>query len=172
MAIASNASSVNLNVLDHLEDSLKLATIDENWKHRVGKQSDLRIKFNAPDLTVRQEGYFQIINLEGQEITIGSNATDEQIGAEIARIRKTEPMTKPGSFAAGIRAMMDEARAGVAKAREDGLAKVGDAVKKLDEAKVATVSVAGQMAKTIEDEAAEVMSELGQISNDLGGEAQ
>lgn len=78
----------------------------------------------------------------------------------------------PGSFAAGIRAMMNEARAGVAKAREDGLAKVGDAVKKLDEAKVATVSVAGQMAKTIEDEAAEVMSELGQISNDLGGEAQ
>lgn len=86
--------------------------------------------------------------------------------------RETMSTPAPGSFAAGIRAMMDEARAGVAKAREDGLAKVGDAVKKLDEAKVATVAVAGQMAKTIENEAAEVMSELGQISNDLGGESQ
>lgn len=85
---------------------------------------------------------------------------------------RTEPMSTPaapGSFAAGIRAMMNEARAGVAQARSDGLAKVSDAVGKLNEAKVATAHVAGTMAKTIEDEAADVMAELGQISNDLGG---
>lgn len=75
----------------------------------------------------------------------------------------------PGGFAAGIRAMMDEARAGVEKARADGLAKVGEAVQKLNDAKAATEHVAGSMAKTIEDEAASVLAELGQISNDLGG---
>lgn len=71
----------------------------------------------------------------------------------------------PGSFVASIRAMMDEARAGVAQARTDGLAKVKDAVGKLGEAKVAVTQVTGSMAQTIEDEAASVMAELGQISN-------
>lgn len=82
-----------------------------------------------------------------------------------------KPMSNPapGSFAASLRAMMDEARAGVQQARTDGLAKVGDAVKKLNDAKVATAHVASTMAKTIEDEAATVLSELGQVSNDLGG---
>jgi hypothetical protein len=84
---------------------------------------------------------------------------------------KSMSTPNPGSFAAGIRAMMDEARAGVAKARADGLAKVGDAVGKLNDAKVATAHVAGAMAQTIENEAADVMAELGQISNDLGGNA-
>jgi ribosomal protein L1 len=74
----------------------------------------------------------------------------------------------PGSFAAQIRAMMDEARAGVAQARADGIAKVGEAVGKLHDAKVATAKVADQMVNRIEDEAASVMSEIGQISNDLG----
>jgi hypothetical protein len=46
----------------------------------------------------------------------------------------------PGSFAASMRAMMDEARAGVAQARADGVAKVGEAVSKLNDAKVATGS--------------------------------
>jgi uncharacterized phage infection (PIP) family protein YhgE len=104
-----------LSISDALEDSLKLAVIDENWKHRVGRQTDLRIKFNAPDLTVRQEGYFQIINLEGHEITIGANATDEQIGAEIARIRKTEPkMPTIAEQIKAAKAKIAEVRAGAA----------------------------------------------------------
>lgn len=82
----------------------------------------------------------------------------------------TPPVAKPasGSFSASIKAMMDEARAGVAQARADGLVQVKDAVGKLNDAKTATAKVAGTMAKTIEDEAASVLSELGQISNDLG----
>jgi hypothetical protein len=91
--------------------------------------------------------------------------------ATLPTVNLTEPkaMTTPapGSFAASIRAMMDEARAGVAQARTDGLAKVGEAVGKLNDAKVATTKVASTMAQTIEDEAASVLSELGQISNDL-----
>lgn len=82
--------------------------------------------------------------------------------------RKLMTAPAPGSFSAQIKAMMDEARNGIAQARADGVAKVGEAVSKLNEAKVATTKVAGAMAKTVEDEAAEVMSELGQISNDLG----
>lgn len=76
----------------------------------------------------------------------------------------------PGSFAASIRAMLDEARQGIAQARTDGLAKVGAAVGKLNEAKAATAHVTGQMVATIESEAADVMAELGQFSNALGGE--
>lgn len=75
-----------------------------------------------------------------------------------------------GSFAASLKAMMDEARAGLEQARSDGKARVSEAVGKFAEAKTATVSVAGNIAKTIEDEAASVMAELGQISNSLGGE--
>lgn len=85
---------------------------------------------------------------------------------------RTAPMTTPaapGSFAASLKAMMDEARAGIVQARADGAAKVSDAVSKLNEAKTATAHVAGTIAATIEDEAADVMRELGQISNDLGG---
>ncbi|KRQ11921.1 hypothetical protein AOQ73_05800 [Bradyrhizobium pachyrhizi] len=74
----------------------------------------------------------------------------------------------PGSFAASLRALMDDARAGVEKARADGHAKVTDAVAKLHEAKQATQYVTDKMAQTIHDEAHSVLSELGQISNDLG----
>lgn len=82
-------------------------------------------------------------------------------------LTETKPMTPPapGSFAASIRAMMDEAKSGLAQARTDGLAKVGTAVAKLGEAKAAVTQVSGSLAKTMEDEANSVMSELGQFSN-------
>lgn len=117
--------------------------------------------------------------------TIGVDpaATDDQIIAAIRKAAEAKqpapapaaPQPKdttmstpaPGGFAASLRAMMDEARAGVAKARSDGLAQVQTAVGKLAEAKDATVKVAGNTAKMIEDEAAATMAELGQLSNDL-----
>lgn len=77
----------------------------------------------------------------------------------------------PGSFAASLRAIVDEARADIAQARTDGAAKVHDAVGKMKEAAVATAHVSATISKTMEDEAADVMAELGQISNDLGGTA-
>jgi hypothetical protein len=82
---------------------------------------------------------------------------------------RTITMSTPtkGSFAAGLKAMMDEARAGIQQARADGVAKVGEAVGKLNDAKVATTKVAANIVSTIESEAADVMAELGQISNDL-----
>jgi septal ring factor EnvC (AmiA/AmiB activator) len=140
-----------LNVIDGLTDELTRATIDENWKFRVGRQTDLRIKFNAPDLTVRQEGYFQIINLEGHEITIGSNATDDQIAAEIARIRNEIP--KMPTIAEQLRA----ARAEIANARQgavDAVAQTGEAVN----------AVKAEI-KKLEKEAADFRAEVAELTN-------
>jgi septal ring factor EnvC (AmiA/AmiB activator) len=140
-----------LSISDALEDSLKLAVVDENWKHRVGRQTDLRIKFNAPDLTVRQEGYFQILNLEGHEITIGSNATDDQIAAEIARIRNETP--KMPTIAEQLRA----ARAEIANARQgavDAVAQTGEAVN----------AVKAEI-KKLEKEAADFRAEVAELTN-------
>lgn len=115
---------------------------------------------------------------------VDPNASDDQIEhairntamlrtnvTPIPTVNLTEPktMTTPasGSFAASLKAMMDTARAGIEQARTDGQAKVKEAISKLDDAKIATTKVAGNIAETIENEAASVMSELGQISNDL-----
>jgi hypothetical protein len=61
--------------------------------------------------------------------------------------------------------MLDQARAGVAKAQSDGLAKVQAAVGKLNDAATQTATVSDTMAKSIEDQANSVLAELGQISN-------
>lgn len=73
-----------------------------------------------------------------------------------------------GGFAASLKALMDDARAGVAKAREDGTAQVQSAVAELHQAKAAVAHVTGKMAQTIKDEVADIRGELSQISNDLG----
>ncbi len=141
----------------------------------------------------------QIFGLNGKLIGVDANADDAEIerairaaiasdaiaqiipspsAALLPSLTQSEPQGKSmaaptGGFAASIKAMLEEARAGVEKAKADGMAKVGEAVTKLNQAQAATAHVAGSMAKTIEDEASAVMSELGQISNDLGlnGEA-
>ena len=114
----------------------------------------------------------EVVSAEITQHTEERNAMSEEIETALGKVDAAAAPSKrapaPGSFAAGIRRMMDEARDGVAKARADGLAQVGEAVGKLNEAKVATTHVAGKMAAAIEDEAADVMAELGQISNDLG----
>jgi hypothetical protein len=98
-----------------------------------------------------------------------SQQLDGHLASAIAELSSTKvtSMTAPapGSFAASLRAMMEEARAGIAQARSDGLAKVGEAVQKLNDAKLQTQQVTGSMAKTIADEADAVLAELGQISN-------
>lgn len=73
--------------------------------------------------------------------------------------------TAPGGFAASLRAILDEAKAGLEQAQEDGRAKVGEAVAKLKDATTATLQVSGTIAQAITDQADEVMSDLGQISN-------
>jgi hypothetical protein len=116
----------------------------------------------------------QNITLNGKQITVSAEASIDEIrnALNVQKINEVTTASQPtmttpapGSFAASIRAMMDEARAGVVQARADGLTKVKEAVGKLTEAKTATAQVAASMAKTIEDEAASVLAELGQISN-------
>jgi len=130
----------------------------------------------------------QLVTIAGRSVEVSPTASNEEIAlafrepamstpnvtalpvVAFATQPGTAPMTTPapGSFAASIKAMMDEARAGVAKARSDGIAAVGEAVGKLNDAKTATAHVAGKMVQTIHDEAASVLAELGQVSNDLG----
>jgi hypothetical protein len=141
-----------LDVLAGLQAELTRATIDENWKHRVGRQSDLRASLNEPSLTMRSDGHFLIINLDGQDqITIGSMATDEQIGAEIARIRKTPP--KMPTIAEQLRA----ARADIANARQGAV----DAVAQTGEA----VEIVKQEIKKLEKEAADFRAEVAELTN-------
>jgi hypothetical protein len=71
----------------------------------------------------------------------------------------------PGSFAASIRAIMNEARDGLAQARADGIAQVREAVGDLQQVTAQTKQVTGSMVKTIQDETATARAELGQISN-------
>jgi hypothetical protein len=139
------------------------------------------------NLTMRLEGGKEVYSLGAGFAAVDPMAGDAEIEAAIrtvlpaptskatplpivnlTEVKPAMPTTPaPGSFAASIKAMMDDARAGVAQARSDGLAKVGEAVGKLQDAKVATAHVAAKMVQTIEDEAASVMSELGQITNEL-----
>lgn len=74
-------------------------------------------------------------------------------------------MSNPGGFAASLKAMLDQAKAGVVQAQTDGLAKVQAAVGKLNDAAAHTTAVSDNMAKSIEDQANSVLAELGQISN-------
>jgi len=71
----------------------------------------------------------------------------------------------PGSFAAGIKAILENAQATVARAQADGFAKVNAAAGKLADAAVHTTVVAENMAQNISDQADAVLAELGQISN-------
>lgn len=143
-----------LHVLDALEDSLKLAVIEENWKHRVGRQTELREKFNAPDLTIRFQGPFQIIEIEGQEITLGAMATDEQIAAEIERVRGPIPeksqMSITGLKSGAFRAMIEEMKAEIGGIQSQGVADV----------KAATVQAATEIKSTVDNVKAKLKSEV------------
>jgi hypothetical protein len=144
---------IRLEILDKLADSLTLATIDENWKHRVGRQTELRAKFNAPDLTIRYMGHFQIINLEGHEITIGAMATDEQIAAEIAKIRQiTEKpkMSITGLKSGAFKAMLEEMKTEIGALQSQGVADV----------KAATVEAATEIKATVNNVKAKLKSEV------------
>lgn len=128
----------------------------------MGRQTELRARFNAPDLTIRFQGPFQIINLEGREITIGAMATDDQIAAEIARTRQTtteQPMsiTDAGKLAGTIKDRINAAKGRIASvsANVDGsLAKLNDAADTGD-----------KIARQIEKEASDLLAEIGQFDN-------
>jgi hypothetical protein len=71
----------------------------------------------------------------------------------------------PGGFAAQIKAMMDGARADLAQAKEDGLAQVKAAVVDHVKAGQQVKAVTADMVKVIKNETADMLAELGQISN-------
>ena len=80
---------------------------------------------------------------------------------------KTMSTPAPGSFAASLKAMMDEAKSGLAQAQSAGRARVQEAVGKFADATVATGKVSESMAQQIEDAASSALADLGQISNEI-----
>jgi hypothetical protein len=163
--------------------------------YQMGATAELRRALHRNDIEVRFGGGRQFVTMDGKTVELDANASaddvaralnvakvDDAVNAlsaapvvatapapaipapTIAPIRKP---VAPGSFAASLKSMMDEAVAGVEQAKADGLTKVRTAVGKLGEAKAATVRVTDNMVTNIEDQAASIMSELGQISNDL-----
>jgi len=143
-------------------------------------------------LRTRVIGSDKFVTLGDHTVMVSQMATDDEIAAALHLNGATAPTpatplppaptitapaplyavsgSKPisrGSFAASLRAMMDEARGALEQARTDGTSQVKKAVEKLTMAKESVGKVSGQIAKTISDEADDVMAELGQISNDL-----
>jgi hypothetical protein len=105
---------------------------------------------------------------EFRPVRAASDALDAHLTSAIAELSQEKPTVtapQPGNFASQIRGMLDQARADLEAARNAGLAKVGGAIEKMRDAQTQTQFVTAGMAKTIEDEAAAVLAELGQISN-------
>lgn len=105
---------------------------------------------------------------EFRPVRAASDALDAHLTSAIVELSQERPIvtvTPTGNFATQIRGMLDQARADLAAARNDGIAKVGDAIGKMRDAQTQTQLVTAGMAQTIEDEAAAVLAELGQISN-------
>ncbi|WP_315731622.1 MULTISPECIES: hypothetical protein [unclassified Bradyrhizobium] len=112
-------------------------------------------------------------------LAISSDKAGEIIPSPSAALLPELTQTKPepratmsGSFAASIKAMVDAAKADLEQAKADGLAEVQGAIGKLGEAKSAVKHVTGSMARSIHGQVDDIMAELGQITNDLGGDAQ
>jgi hypothetical protein len=80
---------------------------------------------------------------------------------------KVKPMASPvpGGFAAQIKAMLDGARADLANVKAEGVAQVQAAVQEHVKAGQQVKAVTASMAQTIRSETADVLAELGQISN-------
>jgi hypothetical protein len=141
---------IPLNVLDSLQDSLSNAVILENWKLRLSRQTDMRAKFNAPDLTVRQDSQWMTINVNGQEITLPKAATDEQIAAEIGKLRIERPMPTIAEQLADARAKLAAAR----KSASDAVADSADAA-----------SVVLRQIEKVQKETADLRAEVASLTN-------
>jgi hypothetical protein len=174
---------------------LERAVLKLSQESKMGGLSELRQELGGvPGIDTLQVAFGagqQHITLNGHTVTLGVNASIDEIRKALGLEPMTEtnattatpvpqnqlaaPQTAPaappkpapatGGFAAQLRAIIDEARAGVAQAQADGLAQVRQEAAKLNGAKAQIVQVTGNMAKTIADQTASVLAELGQISN-------
>jgi len=140
------------------------------------------------NLTMRLEGGMEVYSVGAGFASVPPGASDAEIEQAISSVSPTPVNVTPlpaaptineskpamtaavppaGSFAASLKAMVDEAQAGIEQARADGRAVVGAAIGKLNGVKASTTKVASGMAKQIEDAADAALSDLGQISNEL-----
>jgi hypothetical protein len=150
------------------------------------------IKAKLPDIAGIEQLAITIVGdravaaFNGLTTSVAHNASEDQIIAAIrnaASLRasmlrapnETAPELSPqplptkgpamNSFAASLKAVLDEAKANVARAQVEGVAKVKEAAGRLNDAAAQTARVADTMAGQIHDQADAVLAELGQISN-------
>lgn len=154
-----------------------------------------RIKLKLPDiagieqLAFTEVGDRLVAAFNGVTTSVAHNASEDQMIAAIrnaaslrvAQLRmpnETAPELSPPplptkgpampsrfGIAAQMRAMMDEARAGLQDAIGQGMAQVKAAVDEHTEAAHQVKAVTSSMAAQIRSETADVLAELGQISN-------
>lgn len=154
-----------------------------------------RIKLKLPDiagieqLAFTEVGDRLVAAFNGVTTSVAHNASEDQMIAAIrnaaslrvAQLRmpnETAPelsppplptkgpaMASPTGFAAQIRAMLNDARADLENARADGLKHVAAAVGEMREVKTQVENVTAGMVRVIRDETADMLAELGQISN-------
>jgi hypothetical protein len=139
-------------ILENLEGELSRAVIDENWKHRVSRQADWRVQFNAPDLTVRQDSQFMTINVFGRDITLPKAASDQHVAYEIEKIRPKGKLYMPT-----IAEQLAEARAKLAAARQGASDAVADSA---DAARVVMAEI-----EKVQKETAELRAEVATLTN-------
>jgi hypothetical protein len=105
---------------------------------------------------------------EFRPVRAASDALDAHLTSAIAELSQEKPVVtapQPGSFVAQIRAMMDGARADLAKTKEDGIAQIKEAVTEHVKAGEQVKAVTASMVQVIKNETADALAELGQISN-------
>jgi hypothetical protein len=140
-------------VLDGLKDALSNALIDENWKLRVSRQTDMRARYNAPDLTVTQDSQWLTINAWGRDITLPKAATDEHIDYEIEKIRPIRGHETVPTIAEQLAV----ARAKLAEARQGASDAVADSA---DAARVVLAEI-----EKVQKETAELRAEVATLTN-------
>lgn len=130
------------------------------------RQERIREKANKPDLTFTHAGPYLVIKIDGREITFRAMATDEQILAEIAKIRRITE--SPAMSITGANYLAGSIKERIAAAK----AKVGEVTANADTALAklnSAADAADQVNKAIEAEADSLLAEIGQVSN--GGPA-
>jgi hypothetical protein len=161
----------------------------------MGSQAALREALGRNDIEVRFGDGKQYVTMDDKTVELSASASPAEVAqaldlskppvpapspALIPQVQILTPMTSaqaaapakpvktvpaPGSFAASIRAIVNEARDGLQQARSDCVAQVREAVGELQAVTAQTKQVGSSMVKSIKDETAAALAELGQISN-------
>jgi hypothetical protein len=150
----------------------------------MGSQAALREALGRNDIEVRFGDGKQYVTMDGKTVELSAEASASEVAQALnvtplpavdiaptpvavqpAAVPAVKTAPAAGSFAAMIRGIVNEARDGLQQARSDCVAQVREAVGELQAVTAQTKQIGGTMVKSIRDETAAALAELGQISN-------